>query len=54
MSNSVHSIQSTVQHDRNDQSVQPPKTQQQKAETQPLQDKVTLSNASRQGRANRG
>jgi len=43
MSNSVHSVQSAIDQERTQQSVQPPRTEQQRAQSEPVQDRVTLS-----------
>ena len=48
MIHSVDSIQSNIQQDQADRAVQPPKTTQQKNQTEPLQDKVTISSAREQ------
>jgi hypothetical protein len=46
VSNSVHSVQSLQQQDQTDRTIEPPKTPQQKIQTEPLQDTITLSGKS--------
>jgi hypothetical protein len=52
VTHSVHSVQSKIQQDQDDRAVQPPKTNQQKTQSEPLQDKVTISNSSGPGSEN--
>jgi len=48
MSNSIHSVQTANHQVQREQSVQPPKTEQQKIHTATPQDRIEISDSARQ------
>jgi hypothetical protein len=54
MSNSIHSVQTANHQVQKEQTVQPPKTEQQKIHNATPQDKIEISDSARQSLADNG